>query len=188
MIPRIVEILNRAVDKFAGFIAVSDNDHKYIHQGKAFSVRGNTGSVAAAGTYYVTFQTPVVGLSKYVHLRPTSFAATANTTLLEIHEGSAVTNLGSAVTPINLNRNSTKTSKMVVYVGSTTVTDGTQITQAVTGSAATGVSMGGGSGTIAERVLKPGTTYTLKFTVVGATTASTAYYELFWYEEDKGQD
>lgn len=186
MLERLTQIFELARDRVAGFIAISENDHKYIHQGRAFSVRGNTGSVAAAGTYYVTLTTPSSTSGKFIHLRPTAFFATANLTLLEVHEGSIVATPGSDATPINLNRNSTKTALTTVTVGSSSVTDGTQIIQINAGTAGQAGNSGGGFGTIAERVLKPGTIYTFKFTVIGATTASTAYYELFWYEEDYG--
>jgi hypothetical protein len=45
---------------------------------------------------------------------------------------------------------------------------------------------GGSAGSEHERVLKPDTTYSITFTVIGATTASTAYLDLFWYEEEVG--
>jgi hypothetical protein len=183
---RTTEILNLAQDKFAYFLGVSDNDHKYIHEGKAFSVRGNTGALTAgSGVYYLTFTTPATGVGKYVHLRPTSLFSTASIMLIELHEGSTVATAGSASIPLNLNRNSPRTANTTVTVGSGTVVDGIQVAQFIAGTGGTGNSTGGGSGTVAERVLKPGTVYTVKISNIGAAT-STGYFELFFYEEDAG--
>lgn len=183
---RTTEILNLAQDKFAYFIGVSDNDHKYIHEGKAFSVRGNTGALTAgSGVYYLTFTTPASGSGRFIHLRPTSLFASAAIMLTELHEGSVVGTPGTASIPLNLNRNSPKAAMTTVTVGSGTVTDGLQIAQFISGTGGTGNSTGGGAGTVAERVLKPGTIYTVKISNIGAT-ASTGYFELFFYEEDAG--
>ena len=184
---RTTEILNAAQDKFAHFIGVSDNDHKYIHEGKGFSIRGNTGSLTAgSGVYYVTFTTPSNGTGKYVHLRPVGLFSTANIMLAEIHEGSTAGTAGSAVVPLNLNRMSSKTALTTVTAGSGTVTDGTQIAQLMAGAGGGGNNSGGGSGTVAERVLKQNTVYTLKVSNIGSSTASIGYFELFFYEEDNG--
>ena len=183
---RTTEILNLAQDKFAYFLGVSDNDHKYIHEGKAFSVRGNTGALTSgSGVYYLTFTTPSSGNGKYVHLRPTSLFSTAAIMLTELHEGSVVATPGTASIPLNLNRNSSKKAVTTVTVGSGSVTDGLQIAQFIAGTGGTVTSAGGGSGTVAERVLKPATIYTVKVSNIGAAT-STGYFELFFYEEDAG--
>jgi hypothetical protein len=73
-----------------------------------------------------------------------------------------------------------------VSVGSSTVVDGTQIAQLVAGAGGQAGNSGGGFGTVAERVLKPNTVYTVKISNIGTSTASTGYYELFFYEEDEG--
>jgi hypothetical protein len=184
---RTTEILDKAQDKFAYFLGVSDNDHKYIHEGKAFSIRGNTGALTAgSGVYYLTFTTPVLGAGRYIHLRPVALFATANIMLTEIHEGSTVGTAGAAAIPQNLNRNSGRKAMTTVTVGSGTVVDGAQIVQYISGAGGGGNATGGGTGTVAERVLKPGTVYTVKISNIGASTASTGYFELFFYEEDAG--
>lgn len=187
---RTTAILEAARDDLAGYIAVSDNDHKLIHEGRAFSVKGNTGSLTAgSGVYYVTFKTAPAAAKRFIHLRPTALYSTANVMLMELHEGSAVTTLGTQVTPLNMNRNlqATHLAQTLVYVGSSTVTDGTQIVQSVAGAGGGANNSGGGSGTIAERVLLPGTTYTLKISNIGSSTASTGYFELYFYEEARAE-
>lgn len=184
---RIAEILDIAQDKFAGFLAVADNDHKYIHEGKAFSLMGNTGSLTAGtGKYYFTLLTPPASSGIYIHLRPALIAATANQMMLQLHEGSVVGSAGSVAVPVNLNRNSAKLSQAVVRTGAGTVTDGTLLMQWVVGSGSGAQGAGGGAGGTVERLLKPGTLYTFTITNIGAVTASTGYFEMFYYDETKG--
>jgi hypothetical protein len=115
--------------------------------------------------------------------------SSANLMLLEMHEGSSVTTLGTATVPLNMNRNlqGKKTAATLVYLGSSTVTDGTQIVQTVAGSGGGANNSGGGNGSIAERVLLPNTVYTIKISNIGAATASVGYCELYWYEEAKAE-
>lgn len=183
-----VSLFQKAIEAFTGALSVIDNDHRYIHEGKAFSVRGNTGALTAgSGVYYITFRTPIATSGKYMHLRPVLISSTANLLLLEIHEGSVVGSLGSAVIPSNLNRNSDNPAKSLVYAGSGTVTDGTQIAQWCVGSGGgAGSNAGGGSGAAMERVARPDTVYTVKISAIGSVTATTGYFDLFFYEEDKG--
>lgn len=185
--PRLTEIFERAKDVFTGAIGVMQNDHRYIHEGKGFTYAGNTGSVSAAGTYALSITTPPKSSNKYIHFRPANFTATANTTSITIREDDTTAS-GSAGTPINMNRNSDKASSITLAYGVTAGGGGTIIYQdAVGGGSNPANAKGGVAGAADERVLKPNTVYTIIFTVVGAVTASTCYYSLFWYEEDEGK-
>lgn len=179
-------LLSSAFDAFTGFITQVSGDHRYIHEGKGFSYVGNTGSLAAgSGTYSIAIQTPVDTSGIRMHIRPAKFSATANTMLLTIAEGSTVTG-GSVVTPVNRNRNSENRSKAIVTAGVTVSAAGTTIEQdAVGGGSNPSNNQGGSGGSAQEIVLKPGTVYSIKIDNIGATTASTGYFELFWYEESK---
>lgn len=185
---RTAELLDNAHDDWAGFLAVSDNDHKYIHLGQGFFVPGNTGSVAASGSYYATLITPPASSGIYVHLRPAQIASTSNILLLQVHEASTVVALGTLAVLVNGNRNrqSAVLPKALIYMGSSSVTDGTLIQQWAVGTGGAGSSTGGSSGAPQERVLKPDTRYTFKFSNIGTVTATTGYFELFFYEEGKG--
>lgn len=179
------QILEWARDKFTNFLTWITSDHRYIHEGKGFSLIDDTGSIAAAGAYSFAFTTPDKTVA-YVHLRPAKYLASANITTFTIAEGSTVTG-GSAVTPINLNRNSKKTSKMTWLKGVTVSAAGTTIFRDTTGLAGgPSSSTGGGDKTSEERVLKPNTTYSVTFANIGSVTASTSYFDIFWYEEDVG--
>jgi hypothetical protein len=184
---RTTAILEGARDDLAGFIAVSDNDHKYIHEGYGFSIIGNTGALSAAASWYISFRTPIATSGRFIHLRPAILSSTANLLLMQVHEGSLAT-VGTAATPINLNRNKQASipSKVVATTNATSVTDGTAILQMAVGAAGTGNASGGGGGAGLERVLKPDTLYTIKFTNIGTATATTGYFDIYWYEELKG--
>lgn len=175
-------------DHLTGFDTQITGDHRYIHEERAFGIINNTGAVAAGASYSFAFKTPAASTGKYVHLRPASIFATENATSILITEGAVVTG-GTALTPYNFNRLSTRASAVTVTKGVTISTPGTQVIYAdYTGtSGGPNVRSGGGSGgSEHERVLKADTVYTITFTVIGASTASTAYLDLFWYEEDAG--
>ena len=108
----IAETVEGARDKYTGFHTQIDGDHRYIHEGLAFSYLGTTGELSAAAKYAITIKTPVDTSGVYVHLRPAKFSATANTISITIAEGSTTTG-GSAVIPFNRNRNSANVSKAV---------------------------------------------------------------------------
>jgi len=50
----VVQTSRDELDSFTGYPVFLTSDHAYIHQGKGFSLCGETTSVAAAGTYAIT--------------------------------------------------------------------------------------------------------------------------------------
>lgn len=158
-------------------------DHNYIHKGKAFTLSGKSGSIASGSQFVIKLETPA---DKYVHLRPTSWASTANLGELRIAQGST-TSGGSAGTPHNRNHNSTRTASVVVTTGATMTVEGTVKNYSSAGTGGTATRDGGsGPGENNEIVLDQSTVYTFTFANVGATTATIFYYDIFWYEEDEG--
>lgn len=172
-------------DKFTGYPVGINGDHAYIHKGLAFSLSGTTGSLAAAATYSISFTTPASG--KYVHWRPSGISSTANTLQVRVAEASIMTG-GSAAVPFNRNRNSKNTSIATISIGATLSTEGSIFFygQVGAGTNAANASGGGNNGSAEEWVLKPATTYSIRFENIGATTATVGYYNLFWYEEGSG--
>jgi len=183
---RLTEIADGARDTFTGFHTQISGDHRYIHKGYGFAVIGNTGSLTAgSGTYSLALTTPVDTAGAYIHFRPANLTATANTMLITVAEGATFTG-GSATTPLNLNRNSSTRSLATVTAG-VTPSGGITVFQRVVGGGSNPLNnTGGAAGSEHERVLKPGTTYSIKIDNIGATTASTGYFEIYWYEEPKG--
>ena len=173
-------------DKFTGFQCVAQSDHAYIHQGIGFGLSGTTGSLAAAATHSISFITPNNG--KYIHWRPTGLSSTANTLQMRLAEESVMSS-GNAATPKNHNRNSHTVSSVTIATAATLTTEGTilQYAQVGGGTNAGNASGGGSDGSAEEWVLKPNTTYSIRFENVGASTATVGYYNLFWYEESSGE-
>ncbi len=174
------------IDRFTGFPVVVQSDHSYIHNGIGFNLSGTTGSLAAASTWSISFTTP--GNSKYIHLRPTGLSSTANTLQCRIAESSIMSS-GSVATPINRNRNSKNVSLVTIATGATLTSEGSNILQYAqvgAGTNAGNATGGGADGSSEEWVLKPNTTYSIRFENVGSVTATVGYFNLFWYEESAG--
>lgn len=184
---QIVKQSAAAIDKLTQFPIGMTGDHAYIHKGKGYTFSGNTGSLAAAATYTIALLTPNDG--KYVHLRPTGLSSTANTLQMRIAEASIVTG-GSAGTLRNRNRNIGRQASSVLTVGVTLSSEGTvlQFAQVGAGSNAANATGGGNDGSAEEWVLKPNTVYTFRFENIGSVTATTGYFNMFFYEEDFGGD
>ena len=166
-----------------GLLNIS-TDHNYIHRGRAFTLSGKSGSVAAGAATTLSFRTP--GATKYVHWRPAVWSSTANLGELRIAQGSTFTG-GSAATPYNRNHNSSRVSETVIKTGVTLSAEGTIKYYDTVGTGGTPTTRsGGGGGEANEIVMLPNTEYTLTFSNIGTTTATVFYWQLFWYEEDEG--
>jgi hypothetical protein len=175
---RLAELENEELTHYKATIS---SDHAYIHKGMAFTYAGNTGVLAAGATYALSFTTPTF---KTIHLRPTGFYSTANAMELRIAEGSTVTG-GSSGVAINRNRDLKRPSKVLIGYGVTISAEGTILDYEYAGSQGAGANRNGGSGVPADEeiVLAKNTIYSVRIENIGATTASTGYYKLFWYEE-----
>lgn len=177
---KIANIVQGWKEGLTGYIAQISSDHAYIHQGKAKTAIIDTGSISAA--YYIGFTTPSVASGKFVHWRPIGASSSANYVAVQLYEGDSFS-AGTAVTPINRNRNIATASTMQVFAKGVTATPAGTIIQSagigVDGNAAT--RSGGGARADEELVLKPNTSYVMKLTPAGATTVKA---DLFWYEED----
>jgi len=170
-------------DGFTGYPIVLSSDHSFIHKGLGFSLVGNSGSVAAAGTFVISFVTPS---GKYVHLRPTSIGSTKNLGLFTIAEGSTMTG-GTTTTPLNRNRNSSNASLVTAKTGATISEEGSKLVEFSIGSGGNPKTRSGGqNGENDEIVLKPKTAYSLKFSNIGEIDSTVFYFSLFWYEEQEG--
>lgn len=170
-------------DIFTGFDVTIGSDHAYIHEGKGYVLVGDTGSINASAVWHISFKTPGLPGGKYIHLRPARLSSSANALAISITENAVMTS-GTAATPQNLRRNIKKPSTVVIYTGATLSTAGDAlIFQDAVGSGGASNRSGGDSASGEERVLKPDTMYDIAFTNIGAVTATTGYYTLFWYEE-----
>lgn len=179
---KIRNIIQQWTENFTGFLTNISGDHRYIHEGKAFTAIINTGSISAA--YRIGFTTPTVASGKYVHYRPIGITTSANYVDVVLTEADSFSS-GSTVTPFNRNRNSATTSSMQTFSSGVTSTPaGTVVDRIGIGTAGNPVALaGGGRGSEHELVLKPNTSYVYTLTPSGATTVN---FTMFWYEEGTG--
>lgn len=171
-------------DPFTGYTVAISSDHSYIHQGKGFTFAGSTPSVAAGASYVMEITTPK---GVYVHLRPVSVSSVSNVGAFKIAEGTTFSG-GTDITPINRNRNSTKAVRSSVKTGIAITVEGTNtlVNFSIGSGGNPTVRAGGQNGENDEWVLKPETTYSLKFSNIGATDATVFYFTIFFYEEAVG--
>jgi len=171
-------------DEFTGFDVALTGDHAYIHRGLGFSAMGQV-SLAAAGVYSLTITTPAAAAG-YIHLRPAFFSSSASYAKMSIIEAPTFT-AGTAATPVNRNRNSTRAAGAVYKYNAGYTSGGTvlDITTVGTGGNPTARS-GGGVGADAEIVLKPETTYLIYIENPAGGATSNITWNLFWYEELEG--
>lgn len=179
-----VEVLKESQENLTKYTGTIESDHAYIHKGIGFTSVVDVGSIS--GAYHIAFKTPAVASGKFIHWRPTGLQTSANYCKIELREGDSYSS-GTAVTPINRNRLSSKTSFMQSFVKNATATpSGTLLCVSGIGSAGNAAARsGGGDGASQEIVLKQNTNYIMTITPAGATSVTC---ELFWYEENAGRD
>ena len=95
-------------------------DHAYIHDGRAFRASWVSDSIAAGAVEYASITTSP---SLFTHMRPASFASTAN--LLEVTiMGNATVSGGTIISNINQNLNVNTISEAVVKKNVSITTSG----------------------------------------------------------------
>jgi hypothetical protein len=172
-------------ESFTKFPAVIQTDHAYIHAGIGFTMAIDLRIISVAT--YIGLTTPASS-SGYLHFRPGSTNVSTDTAAVEYVFYEDVTSYsgGTAYTPFNRNRNSSKTSGATILSGTTPVL-GTPLILDVAryGSAGSPAARSGGSGSGGndEIILKPSTDYVFAFTPAAATSVT---FNAFWYEEVEG--
>lgn len=156
--------------------------HQAIHDGWMFCLPGKISALAAGASHVISFKTG----AKSVHFKPMRVGSVANVVETRVSEDSTITNgSGSAVTPLNRNRNGSLKSVTTVVAGAAMTAEGTIIDYMLSGSAGTaasGRSGGAGASSNDEIVMKPNTQYAIRVANIGSTTATDVYYEFVWYE------
>jgi len=178
----VIPSINRASELFTGYLGTIGSDHAYVHKGLAFTSIITTPSISAA--YVIGFTTPTVASGKYIHWRPIGISSSADHVSFQLTEDESFTS-GTAVTPINRNRNSSAATNMQTFAYGVTATPAGDVIQAgaIGTSGNPAARSGGDSAADQELVLIPNTSYLLTLTPAGATVC---VVELFWYEEGRG--
>lgn len=185
----IVELFKNALDKFTGFVTQISGDHRYIHEGKAFSLIG-TATINDGATLKFSFTTPNTDINtkkKYIHWRPAGITTSAAGLGYRLYRGSTSISGGSSVTAQNKNHNSLNVSQITNIMQGATATEGTLVQAMNYGTSGNPVAASGGSGSADhEIVLAPNTAYTINLINLGGAN-SVVTWDFFWYEEDKGK-
>lgn len=167
------------IDSVSGARETIDYAHHEIHEGKSFIVSDETTSVANNATVDFLVVTGV----KFPHL---VMEVEGDLGLrIQAYEAVTASNNGTALTPVNRNRNSSYVSTVSVYKGPTGLGSITNLllTHRSGTSANTG-RVGGTSRETAEWVLKDNTKYLLRVTSLsGASSSLNFTLKLNWYEK-----
>ena len=165
-------IQNEALESETHAYKVINYEHHEIHGGSHYFIEGYT-TLGLAGTLYVKLVTP--DTTKWSHfVWRLNSSGILTTTLVEAPTGGLAG--GAGVTPINNNRNSTKTSGLVITSGVSAPTGGTIISQESFGSKSAGGALSRGD----EIILKQNTTYGRTF--LSGTASNIIGFKASWYE------
>lgn len=163
--------------RYSPIISTPDiTDH--VHNGLAYEVSGSGSIVVATDpTYVFTGTTGDIP----VHFHAFNLDISSGPATIELIEAPTITVAGTPITSYNKNRNSAKTSTMVV-TGGATITGGTVITTRKSLVSGQGSHVTSGNTAITgEWDLKTNTVYALRIT---AATDLDWAANMFWYEID----
>jgi hypothetical protein len=160
-----------------------DTNHAQIHEGNGFSI-GAVFSIAAGAVLDISVAIPA---NAYVHYQATDISTDgANNVTAVLYEGATVTAAtGTAIAAVNRKRMSPKASALTILQGATITATGTEIDRWTFPKTGTTPNVQGfvGKSDTNEWVLNPGSTYLLRISNTGVTTAATIAFRPFWYEE-----
>jgi len=175
-IPRaVVQALKDPITKA---LVTIDIEHYEIHEGDHYFIGGFETLANPGDTLEFVVTTPAS--STHAHM---NFVVSANSTLsIYVYEDASGVSGGSTATPINNNRNSTKTSVLNVIKDPATISsDGSLIDSFSFGGTDKFSAHGGLAETEEELLLNSDTTYLWRFTAGDSNVLVS--YKGIWYEE-----
>ena len=165
------------LDAATNSLLTIDYEHHEIHSGSHFFL-SNYQTVNNGDT--VDFQITTGDTTRWIHL--TYGYENTQQLILNVYEGATVTTNGTAVAPVNNNRNSTKVSTISRFQRNGTVTAaGTLLYSYSSGLAGNATTSRSGSNERSnELILKQNTTYRFRFQSLG--NGNIFSYSANWYE------
>ena len=171
--------------KFDGFshsISVIQEEHRLIHSGMVFTVNIRFSGLTNGSNFDVAMQNPA---GNFPHLRGWSYSLEDGPCEVTLYEGGTITFDGTEYTPVNNNRNSSKTANLVIEEGPTITLPGNPILESqyvpdpgggfFAGTPGTGV-----SDLSEEWVLAPDENYLLRLTNNSGGTIEGSLYLIFY--------
>ncbi len=175
--------LNYLPNLFGPTVSNVEQAHTKIHEGWHFTINDVTTGVNIAAPKRYHLLAPSILSEAQVHF---IFMVQADKGILvQLFESPTVTVNGTAMTPINNDRNSPNTSVLDLYEDPIVTVDGTLIYEKISGTTTIGGEVGSESDHSREFLLKSNTRYQLKITVLADTTALSTHFN--WYEFIKTQ-
>lgn len=162
------------LDSVTGALTTISYEHHEIHSGTHFYIRDFT-DVVANGTVVYTFIVP--DTTTWSHIKISVKNEIESEYLLQ--EGISTTGTGTAVNPVNRNRNSTTAATLKVYKNAQGLSGGTAIAKSRLGN---GRTIGDGDRDSEEIILKQGIKYYFLVTNRIGSAASLINITLDWYE------
>jgi hypothetical protein len=160
------------------WVKTIDGAHHEIHEEHHFYMKGFTVLEDGPGIYRVTITTPDTGAWAHF-IWSIQSSGILEVSLQEAPSGGMAN--GSPVTPLNNNRNSDKTSGLVISSGVDVATNaGLELDKDKWGVAGKFDDFGGGSGRTDEIILKQNTIYLRTFT--STSTTNIVQFKASWYE------
>lgn len=175
---RLVEMVTKSLDGVSNAITVIDYAHHEIHSGSHFKAGYQDITMSTNDIIYLCFTTP--DTTTWMHWVLT--AQTTGAATIELYEAPTLSAEGTAVTPLNRNRNSAKVSAMVVKHTPTVTSPGTKISEKWVGSVGFKETTGGESRGGSELILKQNTQYLIKLTANADTIKCAIGGD--WYEHE----
>jgi len=169
----LADIMGDAAD-VSKALKVIDIEHSKIHQGHGWNVSIESGSIAAAASFYILFRVT----DGNPHLRNYGVIISDAPATVRLFEAPTVTAAGTEVAIRNRKRSATDVNGIDVYTGPTVTADGTRLetTFLPTG----GNKAGGNTGSFYEEWILEVGDYVLKITN-GSNNAITSVINAFWY-------
>ena len=161
------------IDDASGGKVTIEFEHHEIHEGDSYTIQ-TFNDIDDAANFDLGVTTP--NTTKWGHfVMETEIEAEME---LYLYEGATISS-GSAVTPINRNRNSSNTSGMTVVSGPTVGATGSLLVKQKAGS---GKKIGGTTRDANEFIFKQNTKYLFRITNVSGSDAQFASIRITWYE------
>lgn len=166
------------VDRISESLGVIDVLHHRTHQGVVFDRSHTFAGVLAGNDVDILLQVPAEGPPSHAQVEVNSGASATVT----FFEGTTFSDPGTALTPVNRNRISSKTAVLLVSHTPVVTMPGTELISRFIPSGQ-GAQAAGGSSSFEEYILNFGTNYLLRITNEGAQ-AENINIILTWYEPD----
>jgi hypothetical protein len=182
----ILDVIQKSKDKYHYAHKTIEIEHSEIHEGDAYIIGKSTTALAASS--WIDIQLNCSNTSIPVHLKSFYINNSAGFSQVALYEmisstSSTWVNSTTVLTPINLNRNSTKTSFVSAGYQPTLISSSCYLLLADTYVGSTGTNQANGNGQVQsdiEYVLKSGSTYVVRVTNLGG--AGYCAVRLFYYE------